>query len=124
MHIDSKRIIQGQGWAMLLAVGDELEGEPVTDEVIAQVFDLIGRIVGALQDVRGGDREYNVSLGNVIGKEIRANGSELWVLFEPTVMAYSQRRAAINRSTDGKPRSLDICTPEVRSLPGDREQRQ
>lgn len=123
MKIDAKRIIGRDGWAMLIAVGDEVEGEVCDRERLEQLLESIRPPTGTMQDVRGGPREFNVSLGMVDDRELRADDTELWVEFGANVAAHRGRRAALARGAQDAVGSVSICTPEVRTLPGDREQR-
>lgn len=123
MKIDAKRIIGRDGWAMLVAVGDEVEGEVCEWGMLAHLHDGIRPPTGTGQDVRGGPREFNLSLGMVRDRELRADETELWVEFDASVAAHRGRRAALARGGQDAVGSISICTPEVRTLPGDREQR-
>ena len=123
MKIDAKRIIGRDGWAMLIAVGDEVEGEVCDREGLAHLLESIHPPTGTMQDLRGGDREFNVSLGMVDDRELRADETELWVEFDAHVAVHRGRRAALGRGAKDAVGSVSICTPEVRTLPGDREQR-
>lgn len=121
--VDVKRVIEQDGWAMLLAIGDEVEGSIYDAVGIAQTFECLRFPLTTMQDVRSSPRANNVSLGTVINAELRADDTELWVQFDHKVAAHRRRRAVLGRSARDKPGSVSICTPEVRPFPGDREQR-
>lgn len=121
--VDNKRKIGRDGWAMLVALGDVVEGEVVDRSALIELDGMISPPTMAQQDLEDGPRARMSFLGCVVDAELRAEGTELWVEFDENVTAHRHRRAALGRAYGDRAGTVSICTPEVRSLRGDREQR-
>lgn len=120
--VDPKRIISDDSWAMLVAIGDYVDDEIVTPQYLADCADkIIGRMY-VTQGIKGDPLAYNVSPGDLIDREIRANGTELWVRFDSNVASLRPRRRAV-LGPDPRQPGLVIAAAPHRPHAGDREQR-
>ena len=119
--MDHKRCVGSDGWAMLVAVGDVVDGCEV-DEAFIERHASNGLRVSVHQGVRGDDLAGHGKLGSVLGCEVREDATELWVRLGHIVVADQVPRRALMGPAHRR-EGLVVAAPPVAPYPGDREQR-